>query len=44
MSLTYNQMYNLDFYKRRVLGTPILVLVSVHVLKGCVIAVWFIFV
>ena len=44
MSLTYNQMYNLDFYKRRVLGTPILVLVSVHVLKGCVIAVSFIFV
>ena len=35
-------MYNFDFYKRRVLGTPILVLVSVHVLKGCVIAVSFI--
>ena len=32
----------MDFYERRVLGTSILVLVSVHVLKGCVIAVSFI--
>lgn len=42
MLLTYNQVYNLDFFKRRVLGTPILVIVSVHVLKGCIIAVYFI--
>ena len=42
MLLPYNQIYNLDFYKRRVLGTPIRVLASVHVLKGCIIAVYFI--